>query len=145
MKKLLVLSALSLALLACDDDNSTQLQDISTGLVGEWTADTTITYGSTDVAIAMDLTLDDDKTMGLEFEAGMLGNGSAAGTWTVEGTALKIHPESCTTEAVGQMACDLFFGEDMAFTVSNQSEDSWTATYTTSSLPLTLQFQRVAD
>lgn len=141
MKKLLVLSALSLALLACDDSSSSTDPSV---LYGEWTSDATFPGIAGTIAVSLDLSLNEDKTMELDFEAGStLGTGTATGTWALDGNTLTITPESCPTD---QLACTLAFGNEMVFTVSNLEADSWSAEYHMSGAsPITMEFERIAD
>ena len=144
MKKILALSAL--ALFACGDDSAKTTSpepgtDLSVGLVGMWTTDTTIAFAGGEIPLKLDLTLDADKNLTIEFDAGATwGDGSATGKWSYANDSLYLEPTSC--EPIIAMTCTLFGGKT-ALTVKKLDADSWTTDYPTINGPLTVQFDKV--
>lgn len=146
MKKILALSALSLALLACGDDsaktNSPEPEiDLSADLVGMWTTDTTLALMGSEIPLTLDLTLDANKSLTIDFDAGAVwGDGSATGKWSYANDSLYLEPTDC--QSTNAMTCALFGGKT-ALSVKNLDADSWTTDYPLSTGALTVQFDKV--
>lgn len=146
MKKILALSALALALFACGDDSAKTTSpepgtDLSTGLVGMWTTDTTIAFGGSEIPLTLDLTLDANKNLTIDFDAGAIwGDGSATGKWSFANDSLYLEPAEC--QSTNAMTCALFGGKT-ALSVKNLDADSWTTDYPLSTGALTVQFDKV--